>query len=609
MSQRPRCAPEVVAALAERAPGRVRRKLDKQSDVAAGWQWRRDGDQWTVTAGSESVRLKVPGGVLRTTDDVACSCLLSPRCFHALACVSVLDLDDGAAAPATAEPDDTNPPPEEPTAGKPAAVLDDQQRHAAELAWRAGAALLATGARAAGSLIQADLLRAVHECRARGLHRLAAAGLRAVESVRQARRDDPAFALDALARDLAEHLACAHRLRQAPGAPVPRELLGTARRRYHPFPGQRLYGLFAEPVLTRSGYAGVVTYLVAPDRRILTLSNVAPGDGERVAEAWLGGVSLGDLALSHRDLSRSGLFVQKGTAAADGRLGAGQACRAVTASACDWHQPPLAELFATPVAEQVSGAFERATSGPGRGAPPPAGADLLFLRGRVRGKAKGGVAFDLAGGAGGILLQAPAQGPRQPSRDNLDVLARAPGLALRCVVRLVRHLAGVAELLAIAGDEETNGGDRRPRLVLGDDRAGRLSCGLERLERAHLTSAHRRPVPVPGDGPGHRPAAGLDPLERALGQLALGGRHSLPHGSVRRRDRDAARLVKSGLPAAAAQLQTLSRQALEVDRAFDGVRFPTDPAPLASGWLAAMCYANAARDAFQRRVWLELLRS
>ncbi len=597
----------MVATLTERAPGRVRRKLDRKSDVAADWTWRRDGDEWTVSAGRESVQLRTTAGVVSTADDVTCSCLLSPRCFHALACVSVLDLDDGTAEPADDGLETAAEQPEESAAGDSTVVIDEQQQRAAELAWQAGAALLATGARAAGSLVQADLLRAVHECRARGLHRLAAAGLRTVQSVRQARRDDPAFGLDALARDLAEHLACARQLRDVAQSPFSSDLLGTTRRRYHEIPGQRLYGLLGEPVLTRSGYAGVVTYLVTADGRILTLSNVAPGEEERVGEAWLGGVSLGDLALSHRDLSRSGLFVQKGTASADGRLGAGQACRAVAASPCPWHQPPLAELFATPVAEQVSMVFERAASSPGRGAPPAAGADLLFVRGQVRGRSPSGGVLELAGGAGRLLLQTPPQGPRQPSRDNLEMLARASGLALRCVVRLVRHQAGVAQLLAIAADGDDdgeNGGKGQPRLVLDDDRAGRLSCGLERLDRGHLTSAHRRPLIAPDDDTSSRPSDGLDPLDRILGQLALGGRHSLPHGSVRRRDRDAARLGKAGLPAASALLESLNRQALQVERAFDGVRFPSDPAPLASGWLAATCYAHAARAAFQRRVWL-----
>ncbi len=54
-------------------------------------------------------------------------------------------------------------------------------------------------------------------------------------------------------------------------------------------------------------------------------------------------------------------------------------------------------------------------------------------------------------------------------------------------------------------------------------------------------------------------------------------------------------------------LESLSRHALQVERAFDGVRFPADPAPLASGWLAATGYAQATRAAFQRRVWLAIL--
>ncbi len=35
--------------------------------------------------------------------------------------------------------------------------------------------------------------------------------------------------------------------------------------------------------------------------------------------------------------------------------------------------------------------------------------------------------------------------------------------------------------------------------------------------------------------------------------------------------------------------------------------FPSEPAPPASAWLAATCYAQATRAAFPRRVWIAIL--
>ncbi len=133
---------------------------------------------------------------------------------------------------------------------------------------------------------------------------------------------------------------------------------------------------------------------------------------------------------------------------------------------------------------------------------------------------------------------------------------------------------------------------------------GMTCSGYEAGVVTYLVTADHRILTLGDVAPGDE-----ERLDRALGQLALGGRHSLPHGNVRRRDRDAAHLARAGLPSASALLESLSRHALHVERAFDGVRFPADPAPLASGWLVATCYAQGTRAAFQRRVWLEILPS
>lgn len=597
MTVRPKIAPAVVTALTDQAPSRVRRKLDRQSDVAEGWNWQQEGDVWTVQAGNEIVRLAADGGVVREVDNVTCSCLLSPRCFHALACVHLLELDDGVgpskdeSAKADSSEADSSEVDVDAKDVVTEVALDEAQRDAARLTWNACATVLATGARAAGALPQAEMLRAVHECRARGLHRLAASGLRIVESVRQARADKPDFRLESLNRDLGESLACAHRLRDAETAA--RDDVGVARRAYESIPGLRLSGLFSESIATRSGYAGVVTYLLTSDQRVLTVSDVMPGGPERILGAWRGGVQLGDLAISHKDLSRAGLFVQKGTASFDGRLGAGKDCQAVTAKAGDWSTAPFAELFERPLEDQINAVFARSPFLPGD--------ELLYVRGEVLGVAGPALAF-LANDPR-LPLRLLLRPPSSPvARENLRLLGRAPGLRLRCIVRLLRSQAGQAELLALGPDESAES-NQAPRLVLPESWKGHLSCALETLERKHLTAAERHPVELGVVAPAT--PDGLGPLERALGRVALGGRHSLPQGSAGRREREAQRLESQHLPTAATLLRGLSDEALKVEKAFDGVRFPADPTPLVKRWLAGMAYTEAARRTFERRSWLE----
>ena len=89
---RPSVAANVVAEISENAPGRVRRKVDKDPTVADGWDWSTEDGACVVAAGKETVRFAVADGVVGSVEDVGCSCLLSPRCFHVLACLSVLDV-------------------------------------------------------------------------------------------------------------------------------------------------------------------------------------------------------------------------------------------------------------------------------------------------------------------------------------------------------------------------------------------------------------------------------------------------------------------------------------------------------------------------------------
>src|SRR5262245_5182839 len=96
--ERPTIAPELVAAMIEATPDRVRRRLDRTPDAAASWAWKEIDEGWSVDAGGETVRL--PRGRVVAVEQVTCTCLLSPRCFHVLACLTCLKVEMVEAPPA-----------------------------------------------------------------------------------------------------------------------------------------------------------------------------------------------------------------------------------------------------------------------------------------------------------------------------------------------------------------------------------------------------------------------------------------------------------------------------------------------------------------------------
>ena len=110
-------------------------------------------------------------------------------------------------------------------------------------------------------------------------------------------------------------------------ASAPRWAVGTSRREYNPISVSRLDGWFAEPILTRSGYAGICVHLLAPDGRLFQVNELRPGDASLVMQAYRGGIDLGATTAPGSDLCRQLLAVQNLTAAEDGRLGKGKQTR------------------------------------------------------------------------------------------------------------------------------------------------------------------------------------------------------------------------------------------------------------------------------------------
>ena len=592
MSARPRARPTLLSAVTAIVPPRLTKKLDANPTAAATWTWTvRDAETTVVTDGGETVTLRHlppagPGAVVGALDDLRCTCLLSPRCFHLLAVVAALEPDESAPSPAAPVP----PAADAPVPESAPAALSPSQIAAARLAWRTGSEVLLAGAMATGAALQADLLRAAHEARAEGLHRLASATFRVVRSVRALRAEAPEFTLGGYTGELRDLLETARAL-GGDGA-APREVhrfLGAARRAYTAAGDLRLVGLATEPVVAGTGYAGVVTYLADTKGRVWTVSDVLPASPDRARAAYDGGARIGDVSVSHRRLAREGLFVRGATGSEDGRLGAGSGVRAVRAGPSTWDDEAARGLWEAPLEAQLARAY-RALSGEERSG----AGTLLFAAGVVRGADGDALVLEAAQprGTQPLRLVAPSDHAELGYRDNLRKLGRAPGLPLRVMGRLLPDRPHT--MAALAAGPASAADDASPRLRLPAEWGDRVCLGLDKLQSAHLPGAASREAVVRlAEGPRVDP---LIALQRRLQRMALAGARSIPPAAVPEVLREAASVERRLMPAGGALLRALAG-AVE-SRADDR------SAVLARAWLAATTYERAARRDLERAAWL-----
>jgi hypothetical protein len=314
------------------------------------------------------------------------------------------------------------------------------------------------------------------------------------------------------------------------------------------------------------------------------VDDVAPGGAGRALGVADRAVRLGDCALTHRELGRAGLAISGATVSPDGRLGAGKGVKAVSARGAAWTEPPLAALWETPPAEQAARAL-RSTS---RHADPAGGgSDLLFLDVELLGAVRepgGTCLLALAAGGVPVRLAAADDDPALAHRDNLTLLAAAPGTRLRIIGRLVPAPHPRLALLACAHPT-------------GE---GTVDLGLDRLRRADLPDpAAVHPAPPPYDAPGtHSP---LYLLERRVEQTVLAGRAAL--GILGDVTPEASRVRRAGLPTAAGLLTALCTSASHRDRDHFGRLLPADTATFATHWLTAALYTAAVTEALCVSAW------
>ncbi|MEU0185572.1 hypothetical protein ABZ312_31050 [Streptomyces sp. NPDC006207] len=570
MSQQlPPVAPAVTAELVGALPPRLRKRLDAGVAKLAARPVVVDGDAVRIAVDDDTeLELHAPGGTVTRAEDVRCGCLLAPDCLHRAAAASAAPVAEATAPTAEGAPSqalgEEGPEPENAT---------PQQHAAADALRAAGAAVLDAGIDGSGAVVQAELLRAAHSARLSGLPRAAAAAVSVVTRLRAARAADPGHRLADLVAALRELLGTAHRVPYATG-PELAAVRGTARQPYTPDGSLRLYGLFSEPVLTASGYAGAVTWTADADGRLYTVSDVAPGGPGRATGAADRAVRIGDTALSHRELSRAGLAVSGATVSPTGRLGAGAAVRAVRAPGAAWTAEPLDRLWRVPVAEQAVRAL---TTGDG----------LLFLDVTLIGTVREAGGACLLAECDGLTLRLAAalDHPALPHRDNLRLLAGVPGTPLRIIARLDPAPHPRALLLATSHPA---------------DPEARVDTGLDRLQRADLPAV-QPPVPLPLPPSAAPDEAPVHLLLRRVHQAASGGRRvlALPTNSAS----DARRLRRAALPTAADLLQDLDRAAADRGRDPFGRLLPADTDRFALAWLAAAVYVDELSRALCAAAW------
>lgn len=274
-----------------------------------------------------------PSGTVTDPAQARCTCLLAPRCLHLAAVLGACPVADPESAPesvgensgGTEGPEGNGAPsPVTTDAGTPASVepvtsaapaapvarLSPARITAASGLWSAATAVLAAGVPAAGAIPQAELLRAAHTARLAGLHRAEAAALRVVRGLREARVGHAGHRLADLVAALRELLLTTGLLAAGDGSP---ELIGSARRGYRPGGALRVHGVCREPVISATGYGGVVTHLVGDDNRWFSVADVKPGGSARARGAATAPVTVGATVLDHAQLSRGGLLINGAT--------------------------------------------------------------------------------------------------------------------------------------------------------------------------------------------------------------------------------------------------------------------------------------------------------
>ncbi|BCL12345.1 hypothetical protein [Micromonospora sagamiensis] len=617
----PPVLPGVAATAVATLPSRLHKRLDAAVERLAGVPVGRVDGGVSVDCGPEALVTLTPGptGAVTEAHQARCSCLLAPRCLHRTAVLVACPVADHPAS-TTVEPSAVDGAgaatgragrtgaPDGPAAGRTArgTAPTKAQRAAAAALWRAAAAVLSAGVPAAGAVLQAELLRAAHSARLAGLPRAESAALRTVRGLRAHRGRQTGHRLADLVEVLHDLLYVAGRL--AAGDPDP-ALVGILRRAYQPDGTLEVYGVCREPVISATGYAGVVTHLVAADGRRLSFGDVKPGGPDRARDCARAVTEMGAVAVNHAVLARGGLRITGTTVSPDGRLGAGKGVRATPLTGTGWSTGPLAELFARPLAEVVTAQLAADDpEDPGRAGTALVGGDLMVI-GAVGDQV---LARELApatdAGAervpvpdGPVIRLVPVDShPVLAHVANLRRLASWPGLRIRVVGRLDPDRASTLRPLAVGA---VPGADATLRLPA--DWHGRADLGYDQIQGGHLPprdpAAMAEPVlAVAADAVAESPLWRV----RRLVELAVsGGRRAVGEAARGESGWLAGPLRRAGFTTAAAVAAALADESDRRGRDAFGRLTDPDPDRYAWAWLAAAAHLAATERELIRSSW------
>jgi hypothetical protein len=244
-------------------------------------------------------------------------------------------------------------------------------------------------------------------------------------------------------------------------------------------------------------------------------------------------------------------------------------------------------LWEAPLAAQVGRAYAALETPL---AERPAAATLIFARGTVLGHDDAALLLSVerTGRAPMVVrLTAPSDHAELSYRDNLRLLASAPGLRLRVAGHIVPDRPGTLAGVAVLADGHHEIADA-PRLSLPEDWVGRVCLGLDQLQAAHVVGAKAEHAAM------RRAEAACDPLEplrRRIRRMALGGRGTIGPSAMPGIERECTELAKRHMTTAGAILNGLARAALRKD------------ADIALAWLQAAAFDEAATRAIRRAAW------
>lgn len=496
-------APALQAAIVDGLGPRVRKRVDAfLADPPALAKAVPFGNA-TVTIAAE---------VATEPEHLTCDCLLAPNCAHRAAVALLLDVSDAPAEEVLEEPEPAE-----------SLVLSEAQEETIGLAWARLAIALQIGTGRLSAVDRAGFAGDLHRMRVHGL----VVADRALTGYVTSIGGTPA--LDSFTAVLLN----LHLLRTRPPGVDVEELLGKSRQPYRAVGGLNLVPLFAEAILTASGFAGAqVTFAAAG--RTWTLARLRPGGRAEIPERyWAGDVWAGvsdPLAV----LSRHRLLVSDATARLDGRLGGGRQVRAArSAPVLGWDEVPAGF---TVVSGPVTGGDRRGLDVDGRRL-------LLTPTARALGA---GLATELFGAALGTPVTCLVRG------DDLLGLRSAGGAI---------HIP---------------------------DGLGVWWPGLDDVDRSwagELTPRNDDRVFDPADWDAEAPNA-VAVTRRWCRRILEAGAGAAVSPSL---DRDSAWLAAAGAPFAARLLRDLADAAHQGERRFDGT-WAADPERLVAAWLALSQY-------------------